>query len=173
MAENQIINVSPPDNSPPWFKEWASRIQFLLLRANKALGLLTLRDNISSEVLRLNVAHGVNISINHNLGREPQFITLGSGRVQSFEIISTSATRVVLQVYLMSTVTNTTKIVSTSKIDVADNSFFDINDIVLIGTAERKIKSIVADQLLLSDKVLLDRIKRVTLARDVVTFLIL
>ena len=173
MAEIQVVGIAVPDDSPSWFKKWARTNNTLIQKAFRSLTKLTLTENISSRVIQLNVAHGSTTVIPHGLKREVAVTVSGGGRVKFFSIIRSGYSEVVVKPYLADTLTNEISVTQKRSFTVLDSSVFVVGDVVFVGNVERKITNIVGNVLTLSDKVDLRVQKTVTLAREVVTFVIL
>jgi len=174
MSEIEIIQIAAPGDAPDWFRKWATTTNYKLLKLNRSITAgLTIRENLSSRVVSAIVAHAKTTTLSHNLNRESDFITLGSGRVAGFQVITNAVNAATVKVWLICVPVTEISATKKAKFPVTDSSLFNVGDVVEVNGAERKITNIAGNEITLSDKVDLSKLRCVTLSRETVSFLIL
>lgn len=174
MAEQEVVGVAAPDDAPDWFKKWAVNANYKFVKLFRSIAnSLTVKDGLSSSIIRASVRNNDITTLTHNLNREHDFIAIGNGRVLNYDIVSIGTNFVKIKVRLPSTSTVHTTTALENKLDVLDASIFKIGDVVQINGDARTIINIVDNRITLSDRVNLRYLRSVTLARETVSFLIL
>jgi hypothetical protein len=151
------ISYQPTGNEPAElakFLQHYALVNRFLLRFNETG--ISVAENLKTFNRIVPIAHGLKMTIAHNLGSAPLSFQ-ANGRIEFIQIISKSSRNVVIKAKLLTVaILETTPGKPQDRIPVSDVTFFKVGDQVTVGKQVRTIMGIDKEKLLLDNNVIYD-----------------